>query len=61
MKLTKTIKIKDKEKDIELIIKHSGNAKWDSIQFKKDFDYFIDALMIALLKEGYHYSDIESR
>jgi hypothetical protein len=58
MKLTKTIKIKTKDKILEFNIKQSGDAKWDSKAFKKDFEYLIDSIMITLLKHECHYSDI---
>jgi hypothetical protein len=61
MKLTKTIKIKQKDKTIELTIKQDGDAKWDSEKFKKDFDYLIDSIMITLLKDECHYSEVETK
>jgi hypothetical protein len=61
MKLTKTIKIKQKDKTIELMIKQDGNAKWDSEKFKKDFEYLIDSIMITLLEHECHYSEVESK
>ena len=61
MKLIKTIKIKQKDKVIELTIKQNGNAKWDSANFKRDFDYLIDSIIITLLKSECHYSEVESK
>ena len=61
MKLTRTIKIKQKDKTIEVIIKQDGDAKWDSQKFKKDFDYLIDSIMITLLKSECHFSEVESK
>jgi len=61
MKLTKTIKIKSKDSILELNIKREGPAQWDSEKFKKDFEYLIDALMITLLKDGYHFSEVETK
>jgi hypothetical protein len=59
MKLTKTIKIKSEDKNLELHIKQEGNAKWDSKKFKRDFEYLIDSIMIIILKDGnYHYSEV---
>ena len=61
MKLTKTIKIKSKDSTLELNIKREGPAQCESQKFKKDFDYLIDSILITLLKNGYHYSEVESK
>jgi hypothetical protein len=61
MKLTKTIKTKDKENKIEIKITQSGDAKWDSKDFKRDFEYLLDSIMITLIKNGCHVSDTESK
>ena len=58
MKLTKIIKINGAKKNIEVTIKQDADAKWDSEKVKKDFDYLIDSIMITLLKDGNHFSDV---
>ena len=58
MKLTKTIKINGAKKNIEVTVKQDADAKWDSEKVKKDFDYLIDSIMITLLKDGNHFSDV---
>ena len=60
MKLTKTIKIKQKDKTIEINIKQDGEAKWNSKDFKKGFDYLLDNIIAMLLEKECHYSEIES-
>ena len=61
MKLTKTIKTKDKKSNIEIRIVQSGDAKWDSKDFKRDFEYLVDSIVITLIKNGCHVSDTESK
>ena len=59
MKLTKKLTMVSKDRTVEINIKQTGNAKYDSEEFRRRFNNIVDSIAIALIKGPFHFSEIK--
>ena len=59
MRLTKKLTITGKDHTVEINIKQTGNAKYDSEEFRRRFNNMVDSIAIALIKGPFHFSEIK--